>query len=343
MTDKRKLVHTASLFLLPLVVAWFGWGIVSALLAVLLMLTWRWLISLSTFVWPEKVPDVVLDTISASHFVEKVRWNMDIAGIEYTERTTAGTFGAYFLGRTVPRLRFRTGAVRSEIGNSREILRYLWGAYRTSQAADVDHLEPTPGRDELEARLDRHGANLQVWVYHHILEDRELALHAWGVDSPSVPAWQRWLMRPLFPLQSWLIRRSFRITPKNYEKACKHIEELLADMNETLADGRQSILGGEALNYTDYAFAAMTGIWLMPAGYGGGKAEHVRIERSQATNPMRADIERWVDAYPHAVGWVQRMYAERRLPAASKLSNAPGNPARTSSSNSTATTEKVTP
>ena len=315
MTDRRKLVHTVFLFLLPLVVAWFGWGVLSTALAVFLMLLWRWLISLSTFVRPEKVPDIVLDTISASHFVEKVRWNMDIAGIEYTERTMAGTVGAYFLGRTVPRLRFRTGAVRSEIGNSREILRYLWGAYRTTLGDAVDHLEPTPERDLFEQQLDRHGANLQVWVYHHILEDRELALHAWGVDSPRVPAWQRWLMRPLFPLQSWLIRRSFRITPKGYEKACHYIEELLADINETLADGRQSILGGDTLNYTDYAFAAMTGIWLMPAGYGGGKAEHVRIERSQATNPMRADIERWVEDYPHAVAWVQKLYADKRLPA----------------------------
>lgn len=312
MTDRRKFVHTTFLFLLPLLVVWFDWGVLSTVFAVLAMLLWRWLISLSTFLWPEKVPDVVLDTISASHFVEKVRWNLDVAGIGYTERTTAGTLGAYFLGRTVPRLRFRTGAVRSEIGNSREILRYLWGAYRTAPGVDVDHLEPTPERDELEQKLDRHGANLQVWVYHHILEDRELALHAWGADSPSVPAWQRVLMRPLFPLQSWLIRRSFRITPKNYEKACGHIEALLAEMNETLADDRQSILGGDTPNYTDYAFAAMTGIWLMPAGYGGGKAEHVRIERSQATNPMRADIERWVEAYPTTVAWVQRMYADRR-------------------------------
>lgn len=317
MTDKRKLVHTVFLFLLPLIVAWFGWGVLGALLAVLLMLMWRWLISLSTFLWPEKVPDIVLDSISASHFVEKVRWNMDVAGIDYTERATAGTLGAYFLGRTVPRLCFRTGAVRSEIGNSREILRYLWGAYRTSLGEAVEHLEPRPERDALEQTLDRHGTNLQVWVYHHILEDRELALHAWGVDSPRVPGWQRWIMRPLFPLQSWLIRRSFRITPKGYEKACKYIEELLGEINETLADGRQSILGGDTPNYTDYAFAAMTGIWLMPAGYGGGKSEHVRIERSQATNPMRADIERWVEAYPQAVSWVQSMYADRRLPGPS--------------------------
>lgn len=313
MTDKRRLVHTVFLFLLPLVVAWFGWGVLSTVVAVLLMLLWRWLITLSVFVRPEKMPDVVLDTISASHFVEKVRWNMDVAGIDYTERTTAGTLGAYFLGRTVPRLRFRTGAVRSEIGNSREILRYLWGAFGTTPGVDVGHLEPTPERDELEQKLDRHGANLQVWVYHHLLEDRELALHAWGADSPLVPAWQRWLMRPLFPVQAWLIRRSFSITPQSYEKACQYIERLLGDINEALADGRASILGGDTLNYTDYAFAAMTGIWLMPAGYGGGKAEHVRIERSQASNPMRADIERWVDDYPTAVAWVQRLYAEKRL------------------------------
>ncbi len=340
MTDKRRLVHTVFLFLLPLVVAWFGWGFVSALLAVLLMLLWRWLISLSTFLWPEKVPDIVLDTISASHFVEKVRWNMDVAGIDYTERTTAGTFGAYFLGRTVPRLRFRSGAVRSEIGNSKEILRYLWGAYKTVLGGNVDHLEPTPERDELEAKLDRYGTNLQVWIYHHILEDRELALHAWGVDSPNVPIWQRWLMRPLFPLQAVLIRRSFRITPKSYEKACHYIEALLGEMNETLADGRPSVLGGDTPNYTDYAFAAMTGIWLMPAGYGGGKAEHVRIERSQATNPMRADIERWIEAYPGAVGWVQRMYAEQRqrVSTAGKHSHTPGNPGPASRSKATAPT-----
>ena len=315
MTDRRKLVHTIFLFLLPLAVAWFGWGVPAAVAAILLMLLWRWLISLSTFVAPEQVPALVLDTISASHFVEKVRWNMDVAGFDYSERASAGTLGAYFAGRTVPRLRFRTGAVRSEIGNSREILRYLWGAYRTAPEVSVEHLEPTTERDELENRLDRHGANLQVWVYHHLLEDRELALHAWGVDSPDVPAWQRWLMRPLFPLLSWLIRRSFRITPTSYEKACRYIEEFLGDIDAALADGRRSILGGGALNYTDYAFAAMTGIWLMPAGYGGGRSEHVRIERSQATNPMRADVERWVEAYPNAVAWVQALYAEQRLAA----------------------------
>lgn len=312
MTERRLLVHGVFLCLLPILVAAFGWSVWAAILAVLLLLLWRWLIALSGFVLPERHPPLVLESISASHFVEKVRWNMDAAGIEYVERPAAGTLGAYFLGRTVPRLKIRTGAVRSQIGNSTEILRYLWGAYAVPLGERADHLEPNPARLELEQRLDRYGVNLQVWVYHHLLEDRELTLHAWGMDDPAVPAWQRWLLQPLFPVLAFLIRKSFRITPENYSKACQHIETLLAEVDATLADGRASILEGESRNYTDYQFAAMTGLWLQPLNYGGGKADSSRIERGQTSNPMRADIERWIEGYPAAVAWVQTLYAEER-------------------------------
>lgn len=322
MTARRAFVHLLFLFLLPVIVAWFGWSVPTAIAAVILMLVWRWLIALSTFVAPEKVPPLVLETISASHFVEKVRWNMDVAGLDYVEKPAAGSLGAFFVGRTVPRLKMRTGVVRSQIGNSSDILRYLWGAYHATHGDDVKHLEPTAPRIELEHRLDRCGTSLQIWVYHHLLEDRELALHAWGANDPKVPIWQRAVIRLLFPLQALLIRKSFRITPERYEKACHHIEELLADVEAKLADGRASILGGDEFNYTDYAFAAMMGLWLQPAGYGGGAADHVRIERSRATSPMRADIERWVDQYPRVIDWVQGLYADRGRKALARAAEA---------------------
>ena len=41
-------------------------------------------------------------------------------------------------------LRFKSGAVRSEIGNSAEILRYLWGRYSAELGSRAAHLEPTP-------------------------------------------------------------------------------------------------------------------------------------------------------------------------------------------------------
>ena len=189
MTEKRALVHTIALFLLPIIVAAYGWSVLTAVLVVLLMLLWRWVISLSTFVLPEKVPPIVLETISISHFAEKVRWNMDIAGIDYVERQAGGTLGAFYTGRTVPRLKMTTGAVRSRIGNSAEILRYLWGAYSGTDPDKTRHLEPTPERLEFEQRLDRYGASIQIWVYYHVLDDRELTLLAWGAHDPRVPLW----------------------------------------------------------------------------------------------------------------------------------------------------------
>ena len=312
MSVKRYLVHTAFLFLLPLIVAGFGLSFVTAAGLVLLMLLWRWMLSLAKFVAPEKLPALVLDSISASHFVEKVRWNMDRANIEYMENASGGTLGAFFAGRTVPRLRMKTGAVRSQIGNSAEILRYLWGANVTSDQNDVSHLQPTPERLALEQRLDRHGANLQVWVYNHILRDRELTLHLWGANSPTIPAWQRSALRFLFPLLKMLIRRSFRITAANAVKAEHHIEELLTEMEAALSDGRTSILGEGVLNFTDFSFAAMTGLWLQPAAYGGGKAEYVLVARDNLPDAMRADIKRWCEDYPRTVSWVEHLYEHER-------------------------------
>lgn len=312
MNQQRLLLHAAFLGALPIVIAWFGLSVATATALVLLALIWRWMISLATFIVPQKTPELVLDSVAASHFVEKVRWNMDRAAIDYTERTSGGTLGAFFSGRTVPRLWVRTGAVRSQIGNSAEILRYLWGAYSAGDSARTAHLEPTVERLELETRCDRYGVNLQVWVYHHILPYRDLTLYLWGVESPSVPRWQRLVLRGLYPLLGFLVTRSFRITPANFERSRAHIDDFLADIDATLEDGRASILGEDGLNFTDFAFAAMTGLWLQPQGYSGSKVRFDVPERTRLPQTMCADVERWSEKYPHATQWVERLYAQER-------------------------------
>ena len=312
MTDKRTAIFAVILFVAPIVVAWYGLSVAAAAGVVVLLLLCRWLITLSGFVAPEKTPTLVLATISASHFVEKVRWCMDRLGVDYVEQVSGGTLGAFYRGRTVPQLKVRTGGVRSVIGNSPDILRYLYGRCLADDPARAAFLEPTSERLEFEQRLDAYGRSLQVWVYYHLLPNRDLTLHAWGVDNPSTPAWQRLLLRLLFPVQARLIRFSFRINEANVARAVTRIEELLGTVNTDLEDGRASVLGGAEHNYTDYAFAAFTGLWLMPEGYGGGKADATRIERDEAPAAMRADIERWVDAYPAAVNYVEALYTLRK-------------------------------
>lgn len=311
MTHKRNFALAVAVFLAPIAVAWFDLSVPAAVGLVLLLLLLRWLVNLSGILFPERTPELVLATISASHFVEKVRWSMDRLGIDYVEQTSGGALGVFFRGRTVPQLKVRTGIVRSVIGNSPDILRYLYGRYLHEDPERARFLEPTAERVELEGRLDAYARSLQVWVYYHLLSHRDLTLHAWGVDNPATPAWQRSALRLLFPLLAFLIRFSFKINDTNYARAVARIEQTLSTAEDHLADGRASLLGGDEINYTDLAFAAYTGLWLMPPAYGGGRADAVRIERARAPEGMRSDIERWTERYPRAIARVEQLYESR--------------------------------
>lgn len=312
MTGRRMLLHSLFLFLLPVIVAWFGISVAGAIGLALLALLWRWAISLSAIAAPARVPDLELESISASHFVEKVRWCLDRLGVDYREKPVGGTLGAFFLGRTVPLLKFRSGAVRSSIGNSPEILRYLWGRYAAERPAEAEFLRPTPERLAFEARVDRCGVDLQVWVYFHILPERELTLHAWGRNNPVIPAWQRLSLRLLYPLLSVLIRRSFRITPARQAKSVGHVSALLAEVEDKLADGRQSILGGDEVNYSDIAFAAIMGLWAQPANFGGGRADAVKIDFERCPPAMQDEVRSWREQYPRATAFIERLYQQQR-------------------------------
>ena len=312
MTGKRKLVHLTALFLLPLIVAAFGISTAGALGLVVLMLLWRWGISLSTWVAPAKTPELELRTISASHFVEKVRWCMDRLGVDYTETPCGGTLNAFYLGQSVPLLRFRTGGVRSSIGNSAEILRYLWGRYSVEMEDGAMFLEPTPERLALEAKNDRCGADLQVWIYYHLLDHRELTLHAWGVDEPRIPAWQRLALKLVYPLQAALIRRAFRISERQHRNAVGRLEKLMGEVEELLADGRGSILGGDEPNFSDFTYASIMGLWLQPGTYGGGRAENVKVARADLPEPMQHEIESWSERFPRNVALIEKLYSDFR-------------------------------
>ncbi len=305
-----KLLYAAALVLLPLVVALFGLSFLSALLLVIALLFVRWLGVMAALSGKSKAPEITLTSIGVSHFVEKVRWCLDRLGLEYRERRAAGTLGAFYLGRTVPVLNFRTGRVTSSIGNSPEILRYLWGRYSVERPEAAAFLEPTPERLELEAELDRYGRNLQIWVYYHLLPEKELMLRAWGAYDRTVPAWQRGLVRLLHPVQAYMIRRAFGVSPPRYEKARQHIETLLEDLNGRLAEQPNSLLGDTVQNYTDLSFAALSSPWFLPENFAG--QESAVLEYEELPAGMREDIERFKTAYPDAYAFIERLYKTER-------------------------------
>ena len=305
-----KLLTAAAFVLLPLVVAFFGLSVPSALLLVVVLLFVRWLGIMAALSGKSKAPEITLTSIGVSHFVEKVRWCLDRLGLDYQERRAAGTLGGFYLGRTVPVLKFRTGRVTSSIGNSPEILRYLWGRYAAERPEAAAFLEPTPERLELEGELDRYGRNLQIWIYYHLLPEKALLLRAWGADDPAVPAWQRRLIRLLHPVQVTMIRRAFGVSAKRYEKARQHIETLLEDLNARLGERSNSLLGDRALNYTDFCFAALSSPWLLPENLAGQGSAVLDFEELPAG--MREDIERFKAAYPAVHKFVEQLYKNER-------------------------------
>ena len=63
-----------------------------------------------------------------------------------------------------------------------------------------------------------------------------------GADSPATPAWQRAVLRVLFPLLARMIRLSVKIGDTGYERVVARIENTLGDADAALTDGRKSLL-----------------------------------------------------------------------------------------------------
>ncbi len=262
--------------------------------------------------YTEAKPELELETIGASHYVEKVRWCLDRLGLSYKEQRWAGTLGVFYIGRSVPRLKVNRGAASSDIRNSSDILRYIWGRYGHSHEAEF--LRPTQERIEWEEHIDICGRDLQRWIYFHILDDRTLTLRAWGVHDPQVPWWQRQLITAAFPVHRKLIRRAFKISTKNYEKSVAAIEALLEKTEQALADHDSSICQSSSVNYADISLAAISSLWLRPDEFGCGRFQECYFpDLKIMPTGFTQDRERWMQTYPLTVTHLQSLYTQRSV------------------------------
>jgi glutathione S-transferase len=99
--------------------------------------------------------------MSASHYVEKVRFCMDYAGIEYEEEQDCGVLGSILFSRSVPVLNVPGRAV--SIGNSSDILRYLYSLNFNNEKVR-NFLQPTEEALRLEDMFDSYGKATMRYV-----------------------------------------------------------------------------------------------------------------------------------------------------------------------------------
>lgn len=240
-----------------------------------------------------------LIALSISHYVEKARWALDVAGVPYVEERHVPLFHRVHTrragGTTVPLLVVDGRAYT----DSEAIV-----AYADAQSHALLPLDPAGRSEALETMrwLDRElGPHARRWAYGELLGSASLLTRCFAAGAPM-------LERALAPLAVRaalpLIRRGFRVTPENAARSLARVDEAFRVIGDRLADGREWLVGA-TFGAADLTFAALAAPLLLPEQFGGAIPG---LDEVPAT--MRATVQRF-RALP-AGRYALRAYSQHR-------------------------------
>ncbi len=245
-----------------------------------------------------------LITIPFSHFCEKARWGLDLRGVGYLEEGHAPFLHLLAVrraggGRTAP-VAICNGEV---IDGSGAILEW---ADRVGRIGAPLYPEGAAGDQtrELEEDFDRRlGPGTRRIGYFHLLRVPQLTRKSFRV---GVPAYEYALVRLLYPLFSWMIRRALHIDEAGVVRSEERVAACFERVESLLADGRR-YLTGDTFTAADLSFASLAGPLLLP-------------ERSPAPLPAYSDVPKQIrqvfERYRNTAGgeFALRLYRDHRDP-----------------------------
>jgi glutathione S-transferase len=245
-----------------------------------------------------------LITIPISHYCEKARWALDRAGLPYVEerhlqlvhRVAVARVG----GRRTPVLVCEEG-ILTESGS---IVGYA--ARHMPPERAIEPADPVLRTEAmaLERRLDVElGPHARRWSYFQLRDQRDLAL---AYNVTGVPAWERALARPTFPLMMRAIERFLDITPETAEASMRRVRSVFDAIAERLADGRSHLVG-DRFSRADLTFAALAAAVLLPPEFG------TPLPPPEELPPAMAAGVRELRAHPAGAFALHLFATERRL------------------------------
>lgn len=182
-TSTGGTARAALLCAVVLATAYFQWTVVQAAAA---LLTWivvasamaRIGLSGSSGTLSESAgrPRLVLSGMPVSHFVEKLRWTLDLVGVQYREEDDVGVVGYFMMNRTVPQL--VDVASGSVIGNSDEAVRHVAGIIGPLDQPAARFFERTEDSVSWEEQLNLFGHSIQRYAYSFLLHRAASTEHA---------------------------------------------------------------------------------------------------------------------------------------------------------------------
>lgn len=238
---------------------------------------------------------------------------MEHVGIEFEEEEDIGIFGVMTMGRWVPSLYDLKS--KSLVINSADILRYLYGKFYTQEKVE-EFLRPSKEAIELEKKLDQLGMDLRRYMYYHLLitspTPNESAMTIWGLHSPNVPEWQKYLLKATMPLLRAFLCRVANINPDGALDGWKKSEKIFKEMDDLLSDGREYLLDTKYPTFVDVTFASLASILVFPDNYGG---KRLVPETRPQLRFASAEYQKHVKSFRQTRSgkFILKMYKERSL------------------------------
>jgi glutathione S-transferase len=243
-------------------------------------------------------------TIPLSHYCERARWALDLAGISYREESHVPLFHRLATsragGRTVPVLVLG----REVINDSAAIVRWV------NQRVPRLGLFPSNPEErqtviEYERFIEREiGPHVRRWAYGHLLQEYQLLKPCFTRGAPMI---ERFLAPATVRLTLPLIRRAYRIDPARAQQSLRRARAALDEIGRRLTPNSRYLVG-DHFSAADLSLGALAAPLVFPGQYGGVLP---LFEALPAT--MSAEVEA-VRATP-AGQFVLRLYEQDRRPA----------------------------
>jgi glutathione S-transferase len=222
-------------------------------------------------------------TLPLSHYCEKARWALDLAGIDYREERHLPLIHRWHTkrlgGTTVPIL-VTQGEV---LIDSSAIVRFI--AHELPETG----LLPMRSADrqeavEMERYFDRElGPHTRRWAYFQLLDCAGLLNR---LSASGVPRAERLLVSPLMGVARTLIRQRYRVDAAGADRSLSQVRGVFEQVEQRLGDGRKYLVG-DALSVADITFSALAAPVLLPALYGGAAITEADVPSAMAAECRR--------------------------------------------------------
>ncbi|MEM7157332.1 MAG: glutathione S-transferase family protein [Myxococcota bacterium] len=199
-----------------------------------------------------------LVTLAFSHYNERARWALDLAGIPFTERAFMPGFSQ--LGVMMSTRWQRGEADRVSSVWSTPALRLPDGRWLRDSGAIVDfaceagvQLRGEPDVDAWEQRLhDKLGPHTRRMAYYFALQDPSLLQ---DMADTNVGRAQAWLFKRLYPMAAGRLRRRLKIDEAGFERSRAQVDAIFGEVEAAIAD--TGYLVGDRFTAADLTFACM--------------------------------------------------------------------------------------